>query len=292
MLPSRAHHAVLLKKCLVTVVQLLLLSTGPLTNSGASYRWWAVELSMQRGDTAKARLRGLYGDYGSNSNLFCTHGLHLRGAVCEYRCITLDSPPQYQDLSESEIYHTLPSALRLQGGESLREECGQERDLMLCDPVFKDRRVVSRGAAGKELVESQTQGVMTVRGDSVITQCLLRRCVPGYYYQHNVSGWGGGVWDGRPAAPCEVCGASPMHRCVVCGSSSALVSGATTADEAGLWLAFLCNKCDNATRDYSRNQQRAGGGADQASAHTFASLKSGDVIRWCLRCKRIANYGP
>ena len=50
---------------------------------------------------------------------------------------------------------------------------------------------------------------------ALITHCLLRRCVPGYYFPHNVSGWVGGVWDGRPAPPCELCGATPMHRCVL-----------------------------------------------------------------------------
>ena len=50
---------------------------------------------------------------------------------------------------------------------------------------------------------------------ALITHCLLRRCVPGYYFPHNVSGWVGGVWDGRPAPPCELCGATPMHRCLL-----------------------------------------------------------------------------
>jgi hypothetical protein len=63
----------------------------------------------------------------------------------------------------------------------------------------------------------RTWAVIARDGDdaALITHCLLRRCVPGYYFPHNVSGWVGGVWDGRPAPSCELCGAIPMHRCVL-----------------------------------------------------------------------------
>jgi len=69
--------------------------------------------------------------------------------------------------------------------------------------------------------------------------------------------------------------------------SSALSYGAlSTSDDEGTWLAFLCGKCHNATQKFVQSAQSDG------EAPTFASLKSGNISRWCLKCKRVANYGP
>ena len=74
------------------------------------------------------------------------------------------------------------------------------RALVPCNAALGDERV------GTVIARNVDDG-------AILTQCLLRRCVPGYYSPHNVSGWEGGVWDGHPAPPCELCGALPMHRC-------------------------------------------------------------------------------
>eukprot|EP00960_Hanusia_phi_P058936 764022-Hanusia_phi.AAC.6 len=42
--------------------------------------------------------------------------------------------------------------------------------------------------------------------------------------------------------PCTMCGASPMHRCAVCGTS-VISSGAVTNDAEAKWLAFFCWGC-------------------------------------------------
>ncbi len=69
--------------------------------------------------------------------------------------------------------------------------------------------------------------------------------------------------------------------------SSALAYGVlSTNDDDGTWLAFLCGKCHKATQNFVQSTQSDG------EAPTFASLKSGNISRWCLKCKRVANYGP
>ena len=103
--------------------------------------------------------------------------------------------------------------LRLRGGR--RSIAGDD---MLYTPDAKQFGTV---VEGEGVLVVQSSGPMVPRrGDAglVMTHCLTRRCVPGYYFPHNSSTWAGGVWDGRAASPCEMCGAVPMRRCAVCGT--------------------------------------------------------------------------
>lgn len=68
---------------------------------------------------------------------------------------------------------------------------------------------------------------------------------------------------------------------------SSLAYGALSRDDdEGIWLAFLCDKCHNATHRFIQSTRVDG------TTLIFAPLKSGNVSRWCLKCKRVANYGP
>jgi len=76
--------------------------------------------------------------------------------------------------------------------------------------------------------------------------------------------------------PCSICGASPMHRCAVCGTS-VISSGAVSQDTEARWLAFFCLGC-------SRSLE----GGNMSIVTMRKNLKG----RWCLRCKRMAIFGP
>jgi hypothetical protein len=135
-----------------------------------------------------------------------------------------------------------------------------------------------RLSAIDQFLQKESETAMVRSDDDMggpMTHCLLRRCVPNYYYPHNASIWEGDVWDGHAAPPCSLCGASPMHRCAVCGSSSALMRGATTQDEEGLWLAFLCDKCDEKT-----SQHFAHSSSQQTTTHpvTTPQVRGGKAL--------------
>ena len=177
-------------------------------------------------------------------------------------------------------------ALRLRGGEST---CGKN-GVGTLEPLGQSLAQDNALVAGVAVLEKRSKPKRKASAGPVTT-CLLRRCVPDYDSWRNMSEVAGGVWDGRPAAACKLCGVKPMHRCAVCGSSAALSSGATTQDTEKRWLAFLCQSCTNATQLYTASVSGSMA-ANTSNSFLLSTLKSGDVSRWCLVCNRLANYGP